>query len=110
MRDEPNVGLRCRNVRSSDTKGMTCGVSPGGSPPGSSLFKARSLIWRGRRLLRRRSTLCCSLSGSSQIKQRPAAMRRWRYDRPREVHSREQVQKVLIHLDSRTVAMEVGIR
>ena len=37
-------------------------------------------------------------------------MRRWRYDRPLEVHSREQVQKVLIHLDSRTVAMEVGIR
>lgn len=48
--------------------------------------------------------------GGSQIKQRPAAVRRWRYDRPPEGDSGEQVQKVLIHLDSRTVAMEVGIR
>ena len=56
-------------------------------------------------------SMSLAITGGLQIKRGSAiAHDRWRVNRPGGAKPPDCAQKVLIHLDSRTVAMEVGIR
>lgn len=77
--------------------------------PGYSLVAGEVFDLQGLALI----SLPLAVAHGPQIKQRPAvgfAHHRLRYDRLSGFKLGNHAQKVLIHLDSRTVAMEVGNR